>query len=184
MRTRSPVPDQRAQHGALSGSARRGQARQSAQFRVAVVSGARCRADPSRAGAVTAGPGGAEKTEDRPHHLDMQLAPRCTATSKRSRFQRRAPAVKGHSVCRMHGAGGGAPIGNTNRLKHGAFSADAIQAACHARALVRMAREAIKALAGFTHQKSPETGSRDSCTNAQPGSGRDGIMNPSAAAWS
>ncbi len=77
--------------------------------------------------------------------LDMRQARRCSATSKRSGLPCRAPAVRGHSVCRMHGAGGGAPIGNKNCLKHGAFSADAIQAARHARALVRMAREAIKA---------------------------------------
>ena len=43
----------------------------------------------------------------------------------------------------MHGAGGGAPIGNKNRLKHGAFSADAIEAARHARALLRIARETM-----------------------------------------
>jgi uncharacterized protein YjcR len=43
----------------------------------------------------------------------------------------------------MHGAGGGAPIGNRNSLKHGAFSADAIEAARHARALLRIARETM-----------------------------------------
>ena len=46
----------------------------------------------------------------------------------------------------MHGAGGGAPIGNKNSLKHGAFSAEAIEAARHARALVRMARETMEGL--------------------------------------
>jgi hypothetical protein len=44
---------------------------------------------------------------------------RCRARSKRSGLQCRSPAVKGHSVCRMHGAGGGAPKGNRNALKHG-----------------------------------------------------------------
>jgi hypothetical protein len=34
-------------------------------------------------------------------------APRCEATSKRSGDPCRAPAVKGWSVCRMHGARGG-----------------------------------------------------------------------------
>jgi len=36
----------------------------------------------------------------------------------------KAPAVRGYSVCRMHGAGGGAPKGNRNALKHGGRSAE------------------------------------------------------------
>jgi len=32
--------------------------------------------------------------------------------------------VRGHKVCRMHGAAGGAPRGNTHALKHGAHSAE------------------------------------------------------------
>ena len=43
--------------------------------------------------------------------LDMRQALRCHAKSKRSGIQCRAPAVRGHSICRMHGAGGGAPKG-------------------------------------------------------------------------
>jgi hypothetical protein len=35
-----------------------------------------------------------------------QQAPRCTARSKRTGLPCRAPAVRGHCVCRMHGAGG------------------------------------------------------------------------------
>src|SRR5690348_13548257 len=38
-------------------------------------------------------------------------APRCTAKSKRTGKRCRAPAVRGFSVCRMHGARGGAPSG-------------------------------------------------------------------------
>ena len=41
-------------------------------------------------------------------HWPMHLASRCHAKSKRSGLQCRAPAVRGHEVCRMHGAGGGA----------------------------------------------------------------------------
>ena len=36
------------------------------------------------------------------------------------------PAVRGWAVCRMHGAGGGAPMGNQNALKHGRYTAKAI----------------------------------------------------------
>lgn len=47
-------------------------------------------------------------------------APRCTAMSKRSGHRCRAPAVRGWSVCRMHGARGGAPEGaNHPNYKHG-----------------------------------------------------------------
>ena len=41
-------------------------------------------------------------------------APRCSARSKRSGAPCRGPAVRGWTVCRMHGAGGGAPEGPAN----------------------------------------------------------------------
>ena len=44
-------------------------------------------------------------------------APRCTARSKRSGLPCRAPAVRGWTVCRMHGARGGSPTG----MAHGAY---------------------------------------------------------------
>ncbi len=46
--------------------------------------------------------------------LPMHLSPRCTATSKRTRKPCQAPAVRGWSVCRFHGARGGAPKGQAN----------------------------------------------------------------------
>jgi hypothetical protein len=49
--------------------------------------------------------------------------PRCTATSKHTGKRCRQPAVPGSNVCRYHGAGGGAPKGNLNRLVHGAYAA-------------------------------------------------------------
>jgi uncharacterized protein YjcR len=51
--------------------------------------------------------------------------------------------VRGSSVCRMHGAGGGAPKGNKNALKHGANSAEAIALKRETQALARMARETM-----------------------------------------
>ena len=48
---------------------------------------------------------------------------RCTAMSKHTGERCRQPAVPGYSVCRYHGAGGGAPRGNLNRLVHGAYAA-------------------------------------------------------------
>lgn len=54
-------------------------------------------------------------------------APRCSANSKRSGLPCRAPAVRGWKVCRMHGAGGGAPAGKGNgNWKHGGRSNDAV----------------------------------------------------------
>ncbi len=50
-------------------------------------------------------------------------APRCTATSKRSGKRCKAPAVRGWTVCRMHGARGGAPQGPAHGMYlHGAYT--------------------------------------------------------------
>jgi hypothetical protein len=54
-----------------------------------------------------------------------------------------APAVSGSSVCRMHGAGGGAPKGNRNALKHGLYIAEAIEMRRMVAALTRQARELV-----------------------------------------
>jgi len=43
-------------------------------------------------------------------------APRCTAHSKRSGFLCKNPAVRGWAVCRMHGAGGGAGLGESHPM--------------------------------------------------------------------
>jgi glucans biosynthesis protein len=73
--------------------------------------------------------------------LPMHQARRCRARSKRSGKPCQAPAVKGWAVCRMHGAGGGAPLGNKNALRHGLYTADAIAARRAIRALLRVGRE-------------------------------------------
>ena len=57
-----------------------------------------------------------------------------------------APAVRGHSVCRMHGAAGGAPRGNRNALKHGARSAETLALKRQISALARLARETLEAM--------------------------------------
>lgn len=71
-------------------------------------------------------------------------APRCTARSKRSGFLCKNPAVRGWTVCRMHGAGGGVKCGVTHpNYCHGARS----QAMQDVRALSRQLREAVGNLA-------------------------------------
>lgn len=69
------------------------------------------------------------KVDGNPMHPAARLlaAPRCKATSKRSRLPCLAPAVKGWLVCRMHGAHGGAPPGKANgAYKHGARTAESM----------------------------------------------------------
>ena len=57
----------------------------------------------------------------------MMASPRCGAAT-RSGTTCRAPAVHGKSRCRMHGGArrSGAPRGNQNARKHGAFALDGI----------------------------------------------------------
>ena len=78
--------------------------------------------------------------------LDMHQALRCHAKSKRSGLRCQAPAVRGCEVCRMHGAGGGAPKGNKNALKHGDFTAEGLALKREIQALARMARDTIAAI--------------------------------------
>lgn len=55
----------------------------------------------------------------------LQDAPRCKAKAKRTGERCRCPAVTGWTVCRVHGARGGAPQGPANgNWKHGGRSKD------------------------------------------------------------
>ena len=68
------------------------------------------------------------KTTDNPMRPAQRLAeaPRCNAMAKTTRCRCKGPAVKGWSVCRMHGARGGAPFGQANgRWRHGNRTRDA-----------------------------------------------------------
>jgi uncharacterized protein YjcR len=76
----------------------------------------------------------------------MHQALRCSARSKRTGKPCRSPPVRGYSVCRMHGAGGGAPRGNRNALKHGECSGETRALKREIHALARMAREAMAAI--------------------------------------
>lgn len=57
----------------------------------------------------------------------MSASPRCGADT-RGGLACRAPAVRGKLRCRMHGGapGSGAPWGNRNAQKHGAFTQERI----------------------------------------------------------
>jgi hypothetical protein len=57
----------------------------------------------------------------------FQKSPRCSATSKRTRQACMAPAVNGWTVCRFHGARGGAPKGKRNGMyRHGLNTQEAM----------------------------------------------------------
>ena len=57
----------------------------------------------------------------------FQKSPRCKATSKRTGLPCQAPAVRGWSVCRFHGARGGGPKGTRNgRYVNGLHTQEAI----------------------------------------------------------
>jgi hypothetical protein len=77
--------------------------------------------------------------------LAMHLSKRCKAKSKRSGKRCNNAAVRGWSVCRMHGVGGGAPKGKANgNYKHGFNTQEAEQD----RKLLREAIRVIRRFAG------------------------------------
>ena len=72
----------------------------------------------------------------------LLLAPRCTAKAKRTGQPCQAPAVNGWSVCRMHGAHGGAPSGPANGAwQHGGRSAETVKVRKFGKLLAQMARD-------------------------------------------
>lgn len=77
----------------------------------------------------------------------MHRAPRCCANSKRSGLPCQNPAVRGKTVCRMHGAGGGAKPGKAHpNYRHGGRSRDTVLFRGLATALAREGRDAMDAL--------------------------------------
>ena len=74
-------------------------------------------------------------------------APRCTAHSKRTGLPCRNPAVKGWTVCRMHGARGGARPGMENpAFLHGGRTKEAQEMRRMVAGLLREGREAQEQL--------------------------------------
>ena len=77
----------------------------------------------------------------------MHCAPRCTAKSNRTGKPCRAPAVRGWSVCRMHGAGGGAKAGAAHpNWQHGTRSGEAVEVRKLVNMLGREARKLVGTL--------------------------------------
>jgi len=77
----------------------------------------------------------------------FQKSPRCSATSKRTKQRCMAPAVNGWTVCRFHGARGGAPKGKANgSYKHGLYTDGAKAERRLLSELLRQSREALAVL--------------------------------------
>ena len=74
----------------------------------------------------------------------FQNAPKCTATSKRTRVRCGAPAERGKAVCRFHGARGGGPKGKSNgAFKTGVNSNEVLGMRRDAAILVRQSRQVL-----------------------------------------
>ena len=68
----------------------------------------------------------------------FQSAPRCTATSKRTHQRCKAPALRGRTVCRFHGARGGGPKGPHNgNYRHGLHTQETTEEYCRLLELLR-----------------------------------------------
>jgi hypothetical protein len=77
----------------------------------------------------------------------MHKAERCRAHCKRTGARCRAPAVAGWHVCRMHGAGGGAPKGKRNgNYTHGRRTQEATAMRASLRQLVRDSQHLLEVL--------------------------------------
>jgi hypothetical protein len=74
-------------------------------------------------------------------------APRCHAKAKTTGNRCKAPAKRGWQVCRMHGAGGGAPTGLGNGAwQHGDRSQAVEQNRRTLMALVNLAKEGVDSI--------------------------------------
>jgi hypothetical protein len=91
---------------------------------------------------IVAGREGGRMSDDAINPMQSALAaPRCTARSKRTGLPCHAPAVRGCEVCRMHGAGGGAPAGRRNgRYRSGLYTQKTIELQQQVALLTREAR--------------------------------------------
>jgi len=77
----------------------------------------------------------------------MHLAKRCSAHCRWTRQPCRSPAVKGRSVCRMHGGYAGAPRGAAHgRYRHGRYTCEAIESKRAVSMLIDLARQGLLSL--------------------------------------
>lgn len=78
----------------------------------------------------------------------MNQAPRCLAKNRRGK-PCQAPAMVGKRRCRLHGGKAtGAPKGSQNALKHGCYTAEAIEERREVRDLIREANKLVAEIEG------------------------------------
>jgi hypothetical protein len=89
----------------------------------------------------------------------MLTSPRCGARTRRGTACR-APAVAGRRRCRMHGGawGSGAPKGNANALKHGAFTNKTVQQRADLRRLIAETLKLIGEIEAPSSTQKPKKG--------------------------
>ncbi|WP_301267676.1 MULTISPECIES: HGGxSTG domain-containing protein [unclassified Bradyrhizobium] len=77
----------------------------------------------------------------------MRSSPRCGAQTRNGEACR-APALRGRMRCRMHGGawGSGAPCGNSNAVKHGYFTSEAIEERRFVRTVLEDAEDLLRRL--------------------------------------
>lgn len=82
----------------------------------------------------------------------MNLAPRCLAKTRQSTLCQ-SPAIRGKRRCRLHGGakGSGAPEGNKNALKHGKYTAEALERRRDITKMIRETRGLMKST-GLLHE--------------------------------
>jgi uncharacterized protein YjcR len=86
------------------------------------------------------------KSEDQSHAklYPFLKSPRCGAKTRKG-TPCQAPAMA-NGRCRMHGGKAGAPLGNSNALKHGYYTRDAIERRQYLRELIQESRKTIESL--------------------------------------
>lgn len=78
---------------------------------------------------------------------DITKLPRCQATAKSTGKRCRQVAMKGKCVCFIHGGKSpGAKAGNTNALKTGLYTAEAIADRQYLRQLIKSAKDLISGI--------------------------------------
>lgn len=97
--------------------------------------------------APTEGGGAREKRGEQPHALGYAPSVTMPREIEAERIAVPSTCGEGADVCRMHGAGGGAPKGNKNTVKHGAMVAESLALRkVEVQELARMARKTMAAI--------------------------------------
>ena len=81
----------------------------------------------------------------------MQAAAKCEKIKKNGE-RCRGQACRGRKLCRSHGGKAGAPRGNQNALKHGAYTRKSRERFSRARTLVKTATALLKEIGPLPHE--------------------------------